>query len=155
MSDPTSLAASFTDILAIGRHLTDAIKQITSDTPSAPTDFHFLGAELELLCGVLEKVQVISQGSTLHTPVLESHVLVQILDAVRGDFEDLQEIVGNRKLGPSDGVLGQSWNQSRWVLWEPEVADIQRCFEVYKASLLLVLSVAERYVSLLLTTGVQ
>lgn len=146
MSNPTSLPVSITGILAIGRHVTGAIKQITRETPSAPANVHFLGAELELLCGVLENIRAISQDSTLHSPAHESDVLVQILDAVRGDFEDLKEVVDNRELGASDGVHWQGWNQDRWFLWEPEVADIRRYIEVYKASLLVILSVTERYV---------
>lgn len=144
MSDPLSLAASIASIVAIGLHITHIITQFIGDTRSAPKNIRSLGVELEVLCNILEMIQDMAKGCTIHSPVLHSDLLGQILDSVRVDFEELSEILTDLKPVPSDGPLRHSWKQVRWVFRESEVADLRRSVEAYKSSLLLTLTFAKR-----------
>lgn len=147
MSDPFSLAASITGIVSIGLHITHVVAQFVGDTRSAPKSIRALGVELGVLCNILEKVRTMAEGCTPHAPVLQSHVLVQILEGMKVDFEDLSEILGAHTSTPSDSVLRQGWKQVRWVFRESEVADLRRSIEAYKSSLLLTLTFAKEYES--------
>lgn len=144
MADPLSLAASITDIVTIGLHITHIVTQFIVDTRSAPKSIRSLGAELESLCDVLQKVRDLAQGSALDSPALQSPLLVQILDGVKGGFEDLQEILDDHAFTPKDGLLQKRWKQVRLVFRESEVADLRRSIEAYKSALLLTLAFAER-----------
>lgn len=104
-----------------------------------------LGVELGILCNILEKVRAMAEGCTPHAPVLQSHVLVQILEGMKVYFEDHSEILGAHTSTPSDSALRQGWKQVRWVFRESEVADLRRSIEAYKSSLLLTLTFAKQY----------
>lgn len=147
MSDPLSLAASIAGIVAIALHVTNVVSDFIAVTRSAPKSIKSLGTELEILCTILTEVRTMAEACTPNSPIMQSLVLGQILEGVRVDFDALSEILNNYSPAPSGSVLRQGWKQVRWVFYEPEIADLRRSIEVYKSSLLLTLTFANRYES--------
>jgi hypothetical protein len=145
--DPLSVAAAIVGLLGAGVKITSALDTLISSTQDAPSlaiSAHqevsdITAAVSHLQTYISGQMQVSTQSESL---ILLEHVLATLTGCVT-TYSDLQSVLDG--LGTTDRMT--VFDRTKWIFYQTRVTTIVQRLQNHKASMTLMLSVLQWYVS--------
>ena len=147
MTDPLSIAAGVIGVVTAAAQISSILIKFTKSTVSAPQQAQVVLIEVSDISGILSVLQSFLLGpdspSQSRTSLLKVENVVTIVSGCVLTFAELEKLIDEMKTGDMD-IL----DRLRWVRKESAIVDLIRRLQNHKASLSLVLSILNGFVSI-------
>ena len=147
MADPLSIAAGIVGVVTAAAQISSLLINFTKNCQDAPRQARSVLTEVSETSSVLSSLQSFLLGkeavSRSRTSLIPVNQVVVIVTGCVSTFSELQELLDGLK-SDSVGIL----DRLRWVRMESAISSIIQRLQTHKASLSLILTILNKYITM-------